>query len=53
MDTVMCKNCLREVAAGSECEVCGAVLVDERGLYESPCVGLDLCEGSDEEPDRV
>ena len=46
MDTVMCKNCLREVAAGSECEICGASLTDERGRYEMPCVELGLCEGS-------
>ena len=45
-DTVMCKNCLREVAVGSECEICGASLTDERGRYEMPCVELGLCEGS-------
>ena len=44
--TVMCKNCLREVSAGSECEICGASLTDERGRYEMPCVELGLCEGS-------
>ena len=44
METVMCKNCLREVAAGSECEICGASLTDERGRYEMPCVELGLSE---------
>ena len=42
MEPVMCQNCLREVSAGSECEICGTSLTNERGLYEMPCLELDL-----------